>query len=144
METVHIREVILRYDNARISPERLNDPEPVADFLRKILPCNTREHFLAIYLDTQLQAIGYRVVATGTAGSCIVHPREVFQPAVLLGARGVIVAHNHPSGVIATSKEDDEMTRKLKAAAETLGVTLLDHLVLTDTEHYSYQEMGRL
>ena len=74
----------------------------------------------------------------------MVHPREVFQRAVLLGACAVVMAHNHPSGSAVRSWEDDKATKDIAAAGRVLGITLLDHIIFTDSEYFSYESTGKL
>lgn len=89
-----------------------------------------REHFVAFYLDTQGRVIERRVVSIGTLDASLVHPREVFEPAVTLHAASVIVAHNHPSGNLEPSEEDIEVTHRLVHAGKILGIGLSDHVVV--------------
>ena len=145
MNTTTVREVTLKYrgQKRKISPF-MASPEVSADFLRKVIPDNVREHFLAIYLSGSHQVAGFSVVAVGTANSCPVHAREVFQAAVMLGAVAVIVAHNHPSGNVTPSNEDLLVIERLRDAGNIIGIKLLDHLVLTEDNYYSFNEHGKL
>ena len=68
------------------------------------------------------------------------HPREIFQPAIALGAAGVILAHNHPSGDVHPSQEDCEITQRLVTAGQILGIHILDHIVFGEDEFYSLRE----
>ncbi len=86
---------------------------------------------MALYLDGRHRPIADRIVSIGTATASLVHPREVFQPAVALGACGLIVAHNHPSQDPTPSAEDRDVTRRLAEAGQLLGIPLLDHVVWT-------------
>jgi DNA repair protein RadC len=99
--------------------------------MRQVVTDDAREHFVAIYLDGRHRAIGHQIVSVGTATASLVHPREVFQPAILAGACAVIVGHNHPSGDPSPSPEDRAVTLRLAAAANLLGLHLLDSLVWT-------------
>jgi DNA repair protein RadC len=92
---------------------------------------DAREHFVAVYLDGRHRPIAHQVVSIGTASASLVHPREVFQPAILVGAWAVIVAHNHPSGYPTPSREDRDITQRLSQAGALLGVSLLDSVVFT-------------
>jgi DNA repair protein RadC len=143
MNTTEIREVRLNYGPAVTGPI-VNQPRVIVDFLREIAPNNSQEHVIAVYLDGKHAPIGYSVISTGLATSCPVHPREVFQRAVCLGACAVVMAHNHPSGSVKWSPEDAEVTKKIKDAGVVLGIKLLDHIIFTDTEFYSFMEDGRL
>jgi hypothetical protein len=99
---------------------------------------------MALYLNGAHKVIAYSVVSTGTATSAPVHPREVYQPAILVGATAVLLGHNHPSGSTEPSVEDHKITKSLKAAAEVLGLKLLDHLVISDRDYFSFHSNGAL
>jgi len=103
-----------------------------------------REHFIAITLDGASRVINTRVVSIGTLNQSLVHPREVFRPALLDNAAGIIVAHNHPSGQCFPSHEDRAITKRLKEAGKLLGIELLDHVILTGDDFYSFREEGLL
>ena len=89
-----------------------------------------KEHFVAFYLDTQGKVIERQIVSIGTLDASLVHPREVFEPAVSLHAASVIVAHNHPSGSIEPSSEDVEITKRLMHAGKILDISVIDHVVV--------------
>lgn len=143
METVNIREVNVQYGKAS-EYSSFTTPNAVVNFLRSVAPNNSQEHLIALYLDGKHAPIGYSVVCTGLANSCVLHPREVFQRAVLLGACAVIMAHNHPSGSAQRSSADDKATKDIAAAGRVLGIRLLDHVIFTDSDYYSYEGTGKL
>lgn len=89
-----------------------------------------RERFQVLYLDTRRRLISSQTLSLGTLEASLVHPREVFRPAVKLGASAILVAHNHPSGDPEPSAEDLALTSRLDRAARLLGFHLLDHLVI--------------
>ncbi|MCZ7620180.1 MAG: DNA repair protein RadC [Myxococcota bacterium] len=130
---VHIiREVAIRYvGRGKRVIGAIRAPGDVAEFMRRAVTDDAREHFTAIYLDGRHRPIALQIVSVGTATAALVHPREVFQPAVLLGACAVIVAHNHPSGDPSPSREDREVTKRLAEAGKLLGIALLDSIVWT-------------
>jgi DNA repair protein RadC len=101
---------------------------------------DAREHFLVLMLDGRHRPIAYQTVSIGTATASLVHPREVFQAAVGLGACGVIVAHNHPSGDPSPSREDRDVTQRLIKAGEVLGIRLLDSVVIGERAYVSMRE----
>jgi DNA repair protein RadC len=90
-----------------------------------------REQFVALYLNARNRVIAHHIVSVGTANTCLVHPREVFKPAILKNACGLIIAHNHPSGGSEPSEADLELTKRLKDAGTLLGIELLDHVIIT-------------
>jgi len=130
-EKVHlIREVAIRYIGARRrAPSKITRPDQVAEYLRRRVRDDAREHFVAIYLDGRHRPIADSVVSIGTATASLVHPREIFQPAIAVGACALLIGHNHPSGDVTPSTEDLDVTRRLAEAGRLLGVTLLDHIV---------------
>jgi len=96
-----------------------------------------REHFVAFYLDTQNNLIERQTISIGTLNSSLVHPREVFEPALSFHAASIIIAHNHPSGELETSAEDREVTKRLKEAGNLIGIEVLDHIILTKSGYKS-------
>ena len=89
-----------------------------------------KEHFVAFYLDTQGKVIERQIVSIGTLDASLVHPREVFEPAVALHAASIIVAHNHPSGNLEPSAEDIEITKRLVHAGKILDISIVDHVIV--------------
>lgn len=102
-----------------------------------------KEHFHALYLDTRRYLIAAETISIGTLDSSLVHPREVFRPAIAHAASAILVAHNHPSGDPEPSPEDLALTRRLDKAARLLGFSLLDHLVVAKRGFVSLRERQR-
>ncbi len=102
------------------------------------------EHFLLVTLDGASKVIASRVIHIGTLNQSLVHPREVFRPAIIDNAAGVIIAHNHPSGTLEPSRADIAITSRLKEVAKLVGIELLDHVILTSTGYYSFSDEGIL
>ena len=103
-----------------------------------------KEYFLALYLNARNHLIHTEIISIGTLTSSVVHPREVFAPAIELRASAIILAHNHPSGEPEPSVADIEITDQLFQAGSLLGIELLDHLILTKKTLVSFQELGLL
>ncbi len=103
-----------------------------------------QEYFLAITLDGAGHIIQKRVVTVGTLNQSLVHPRELFADAITDRAAGVIIAHNHPSGQCFPSREDMRVTERIKEAGRLLGIELIDHVILTQNEWFSFAEEGEL
>jgi DNA repair protein RadC len=101
-----------------------------------------REHFVACGLDAKHRIIGVNLVAVGSLSQATVHPREVFKPAILMSAAALLVAHNHPSGDSAPSPEDRALTARLRHAGDLLGITLLDHIIMGEAQHFSFADHG--
>lgn len=140
-ETTQIREVAVSYKRSRRRiPSPLRAPADVFRFVRNAIGEDSREHFLAIFLDGRHRPIGFQTVSIGTATASLIHPREVFQPAIGIGAVSIIVAHNHPSSDPSPSAEDRKVTERLVKAGELLGIRVLDHLVVTGVGFTSLKE----
>lgn len=99
-----------------------------------------KEHFLAFYLDTQNHLIERQIISIGTLNSSLVHPREVFEPAIALHSASIIIAHNHPSGELNPSEEDKEITERLIESGKILGIEVIDHIILSKSGHLSFQQ----
>ena len=99
-----------------------------------------REHFFALTLDGAHKITAVRIVAIGIVNRSLVHPREVFRRAITDNAAAIIVAHNHPSGSLEPSDEDHEVTRRLVEAGQLLGISVLDHLVISREGYFSFLE----
>ena len=150
MGVVYVREVSLKYRGPRrgMSFDAVGSPERAAAFMRRVLPDNVREHFLTLFLDNRNQVVSYFVAATGTASSCPVGTKELFQAALASGAASMIVGHNHTSGQnaeeIVPSHEDAVVTQRLSEAGELLGIPVLDHLIIGNTGFYSFHQQGQI
>jgi DNA repair protein RadC len=137
----YVRELMVRYrGNKGPSFDPIGAPADAAKLLRQVLPDNVREHFVVLFLDGRHHVVAYFVVSTGTATSCPVGAREIFQTALVAGATALVVAHNHPSGSTDPSSADRAITKRLKEAGELLGIPVLDHLVIGSDEYYSFKD----
>lgn len=96
-----------------------------------------KEHCVVFFLDTRNQEIRRETVSVGTLNANLVHPREVFEAAILHAAAHVVVAHNHPSGNPEPSEEDKKVTARLVEAGKILGIAVLDHIIVTRSGYYS-------
>jgi DNA repair protein RadC len=114
-------------------PEKitLGSAKAVAEYLQRSIGREKKEHFAVLYLDARNRLIHEEIISIGTLNASLVHPREVFKPAIDRLAAGIIVAHNHPSGGAEPSEADFELTKRLKEAGQLLGIEVLDHIVVT-------------
>jgi DNA repair protein RadC len=103
-----------------------------------------KERFISVSLNGAHEVLAIRVVTVGLVNKSIVHPREVFADVITDRASAVCVAHNHPSGIVKPSSQDDEVTERLIEASNLLGINFLDHLVFTENEYYSYYCSGKI
>lgn len=135
------RRVVLSTVRETAAAPYVGDANGVARLLGGLIGDKPQEEFYAVYLDTRHRVIGVHQVSRGTADSSGVHPRDVFGPALLLSATALIVAHNHPSGDLSPSRDDEAITNRLAEAGQLLGIHLLDHLILGhDERYYSFAE----
>lgn len=103
-----------------------------------------QEYFVCLSLDGYSRVIKRRTVTIGLLDAALVHPREVFAGALKDGAVAIVVAHNHPSGEAAPSRQDIEATQQLAITGQLLGIKLADHLIVTKQTHYSFKNEGLL
>ena len=139
-----VREIEVRYRPASGRKPKLGSPESVFAVMAERLQDLPCERFYALYLNTRHRLLGVHLVSAGTLNQSLVHPRDVFAPALKANAAAVIVVHNHPSGDPLPSREDHEVTRRLKQAGELLGVGLLDHVVIGGDRYQSFAREGWL
>ena len=99
-----------------------------------------REHFYVLTLDNSQQIIRIHIVSIGILNKTIVHPREIFIPAIKDNACSIILAHNHPSGSNKSSREDCEITERLCKVGEIIGISVIDHVIISKTGYYSFLE----
>ena len=144
MYRIPIYQVRLVRDGSQAADRKKVDcAATAARVLHQYLDGADREHFVVLLLDTQNQIIGIHTVTVGTLDASLVHPREVFKPAILANASSVLLAHNHPSGDPTPSAEDRSITRQLRSAGELIGIDVLDHVVVGDGSRYvSFSEAG--
>ena len=99
-----------------------------------------KEHFVAIFLNARNQIIKTETISMGSLNASLVHPREVFAPAVGISAASVVLGHNHPSGDVTPSREDIELTRRMVQAGEIMGIEVVDHLIVASDKFLSMKE----
>jgi DNA repair protein RadC len=138
------RVTLVRESSQSSMLNRITTPRNVFEIASSYLEGADREHFVVIMLDTKNQVIGINTVAIGVLASCPIHPREVFKPAILVNAAGVILLHNHPSGDPSPSQDDLLLTSRLREAGEVLGIQVVDHVILGYTNYVSLKEKGRI
>ena len=120
---------------------KIRSPYDAYKLIKNFLIDSDREKFVVACLDTKNQPVNISVVSIGSVNSAIVHPREVFKVAMLSNASKIICFHNHPSGNLKCSKEDENITNRLKECGEILGIELVDHIIVGDNDKYfSFKE----
>lgn len=124
--------------------ESLVSPQAVADFLMPQLRFLDREVFKGLYLDRKNCLKFVENISIGGLNNSIVHPREVFKPAVKRSAASIIVAHNHPSGNPEPSIEDISITKRLVEAGQIMGIEIIDHIIIGDNVWISLKQSGQM
>jgi DNA repair protein RadC len=136
--------------SSAINPQKpiINSPEKASAFFHSVMDkIHDKEAFVVAFLNTKNRVIDHEVVSIGTINSSIVHPREVFRNAIINKANSVILCHNHPSGDLHPSKEDINITQRLKDTGNLLGIQVVDHLIINGInqhEHCSFKAQGIL
>ncbi len=122
--------------------ERFTTPAQVFQHFHYRFRDRRKEYFVILLLDGKNRILREVQISEGSLNQSIVHPREVFNPAIRESAAAVILVHNHPSGDPIPSREDLEITRRLKEAGDLLGIRVLDHIIIGDNAYRSFVEQG--
>ena len=122
---------------------RIKQPADIYTLVRHYAD-RKQERFISLSLNGAHEVQAVRIVTVGLVNKTIVHPREVFADLIQDRAAAFCVAHNHPSGQLESSPEDDEITDRLQAAAHILGLQFVDHIIFSETSWWSFRENGRL
>ncbi|MBQ0050760.1 MAG: DNA repair protein RadC [Treponema sp.] len=121
----------------------LKTPRDVIPYIQNYAVQNT-EHFICVSLNGAKEIISIRVICTGSGNMAIMRPAEVFIEAIKEHASAVVLSHNHPAGNPAPSQDDINTTKRLYAASYLLGITMVDHIIITRNGHFSFLEHGLL
>ena len=139
--------MIYSQNNGRINKEvdtikniKLNNTEVVYKFYKDKIGDKKQEYFYCVYLDNQKKVLDDKLLFIGTINYSVVHPREIFKEAYLLGASAIICIHNHPGGNVLPSKQDIEITNNLVEVGKLLGIKVLDHIIICKEKYYSFLE----
>ena len=124
--------------------ERFTSPTQIFDHFHFEFRNQRKEYFIALLLDGKNRIIKRVQISEGSLNQSIVHPKEVFSQAVRESAAAVILIHNHPTGDPTPSREDTEVTRRLKEAGDLLGIKVLDHIIIGDGSFLSFVDKGML
>lgn len=140
-----VREIGLRQLREKIIGQNfVRSPQAVTDYLTAALRDQKREIFKVLFLDKALRILGERDLFHGTIDEAAVHPREIVKAALEFHASSLVLVHNHPSGKVEPSREDYEITQKIKAACQTVSVRILDHIIIGENQYFSFSERNSL
>lgn len=142
-----LRECEVRYSRTKIDapgtwPKRVTSSRHVVSMLQSAIGDLPTERFVAVLLDAKNKPLGLVTCAQGGTASCVLSPADVFRPALVAGAVAMIVAHNHPSGDPTPSQDDLVLTARIVQAAEIIGIKILDHVVICETDSWSFLDHG--
>lgn len=131
---------------AKDKSDKMTNPGDFAKLANKYLQdinLHDQEHFFIFTLNGNLGVIGFHVISKGLVNRTVVHPREVFRPAIADNAVAIIIGHNHPSGYLKPSQEDIDVNRKLNEAGKLIGIPIMDSVIVSyDGTYYSMLENG--
>ena len=119
----------------------------IVDFIRSTYQegeIEYRECFKVVYLNRANKVLGFQTISEGGTAAAMVDVKMIFAGAILSNAHAIILCHNHPSGNVNPSFQDDSITKRVKAAGELLDIRTMDHIILTRDDYYSYNDNGRL
>lgn len=120
----------------------LNSPQAVVTYLKEKIGKKKKEHFVILALDSRNNLISINDVSIGTLNASLVHPREVFEPAIRFLAAQILIAHNHPSGDPDPSQDDLVITKRLVEAGKILGIEVVDHVIVAKDRFLSFKDQG--
>lgn|SRR5574337_1519657 len=142
----YLREIQIKYKKKRVKNgapigKKIAGAQQVYELFSD-LQNEAKEKLIVICLDVKLKILCFEVVAIGSLYSVYTRPIESLRAAIPLNPYGIIVVHNHPSGEVEPSEEDEQFTKKLKRSTDDLGLAFHDHIIIGDGEYYSFQETG--
>ena len=125
--------------------EAVSMPTDAVDISKRVIGDSDRELVVVLCLDAKNQINAVNIAGMGSLNNAVVHPREIFKPAILSNASGIIFVHNHPSGDVKPSEDDRKTTERIKKAGDILGIPLVDSIVIGDNgAFYSFKNEGTL
>lgn len=142
-----VAELIPKYNKKNQLPSvKVDSSATASEFIRKFYPVdlNYREAFVALYLNRANNVQGFTIISTGGLSGTVADPKLIFQNALLCNASSLIVSHNHPSGNVKPSHADINVTKKIKEVGTALNLPLIDHVILTENDLFSFADEGLL
>lgn len=142
LELLALLELAKRLGEKRGERSVVTCPEDAADYAAPRLKYENKEHMCVMLLNVKNHIIAWEVVSIGSLTASVVHPREVFKPAIIKGAASIILVHNHPSGDPTPSKEDLEVTARMVQVGRVMDISVLDHIIIGGDSFISMKEKG--
>lgn len=135
-------ELARRLASYKVENTAVKGSKDVAEIFIPEFRYKKKEHLIGVYLDNRNKIIRKEVISIGTLDTSLIHPREIFLPAVEAGAKFVILVHNHPSGNTVPSKEDILVTKRIINSGILLGIEVIDHIIIGGNEYLSFKDKG--
>ena len=143
LELLAIFEIVRRSSAAKLPTlPRVQHPSALFDWLKQEIGTSLQEKFLVVFLASDQRVLSYKILFVGTINASMVFPREIFKEALLLNSPNIILVHNHPSGNLSPSQEDISLTKRIKEAGQLMGVKVLDHIIVTQSDYFSFVQEG--
>ena len=140
MQILSMAELGKRYSQSKNPITKINDAKDVFNYFHERLKDKKEENFYILMLNTQNNIIGEQLISKGILDASIIHPREIFKPAIKNSASKIILVHNHPSGDPNPSAEDEEIAKRLIKNGEELGIKVLDNVIIGNEKFWSCKE----
>ncbi len=135
---VHLE--IVRDSDVQYAYAQVKDSSAVADLFKQIIGKRNTENLVVMAVDSQKKPVMIQIIGTGAIDYCQFSTSEIWKAALLSNSTGIIVSHNHPSGSVLPSNEDLRATKRFISVGDMLGVPLIDHVIVSDYDHYSFRE----
>ncbi|MCK5624786.1 DNA repair protein RadC [Candidatus Pacearchaeota archaeon] len=139
MQILTIAEIQKRINQSKKPVKKITCAEDVFNHFHERLKDKKQEHFYILMLNTQNYIIGEQLISKGILDASIIHPREVFKPAIKNSASKIILVHNHPSGDCFPSGDDLEITKRLMKTGEELGIKVVDHIIIGGSKFWNWK-----
>ncbi len=123
---------------------KINNSKEIAGYLKTLLKDFNYEVFVALFLNRSHKIISYEILSKGGISGTVADPRIILKKTLDAGASSLIICHNHPSGNLQPSQQDDLLTQKIKSAALYFDIKLLDHIIVSEEGYYSFADEGKL
>jgi len=140
-------EITLKYKSSGLKKTKITSSETAYEMFKQMYDADTLEYCessIVIYLNRANNSIGWQKISQGGITGTVVDLRMILGTALKCGATGIILSHNHPSGNLLPSGADDKLTKQIKSACEIMEFSLIDHLIITTDEYYSYADQGKI
>jgi DNA repair protein RadC len=135
-------EIAVKKEAENFMREVITSSADIVKYVQKRLQNESREHFIVVFLNQRSRVISHEIISSGGISGIVVDPRLVIRRALEVHATSMVLCHNHPSGNCRPSKQDKDLTHKIRQAAQFFDIIVSDHIIVSDEEHYSFASSG--